>query len=159
MSEDQWIWQCEHVIPSDTASGRRILGEVLGQLRSRQWGAHDLFGVHLAMEEALVNAIQHGNRFDEDKQVRIACRIAPGLVRIEITDEGEGFDPAAVPDPTENGRLESPGGRGVMLMRAFMTRVEYNESGNRVILEKERGELLNRDRGNSQRCEGPDATD
>ncbi|HUT11328.1 MAG TPA: ATP-binding protein [Thermoguttaceae bacterium] len=143
MSEDHWIWQCEHVIPSDTASGRRILGEVLGQLQSRHWRAHDVFGVHLAMEEALVNAIQHGNRFDEDKQVRIACRIAPELVHIEITDEGDGFDPTAVPDPTELTHLAAPGGRGVMLMKAFMTRVQYNASGNRVILEKERGDSRN----------------
>jgi len=140
MSEDHWIWQCEHVIPSDTASGRRVLGEVLGQLRSGRWDAHDLFSVHLAMEEALVNAIQHGNRFDQDKQVRITCRISPNLVRIEISDEGPGFDPAVIPDPTDAAHIASPGGRGVMLIKAFMTRVQYDASGNRVILEKERGD-------------------
>lgn len=138
MSEDQWIWRCDHVIPSDTAAGRRILDQVLGELQSRHWAEHDVFSVHLAMEEALVNAIKHGNRLDPDKQVRVACRISPEKVRIEISDEGQGFDPTTVPDPTDPDRLETPNGRGIMLMKAFMSRVEFNAKGTRVVLEHER---------------------
>jgi serine/threonine-protein kinase RsbW len=59
-------------------------------------------------------------------------------VRIEIVDEGEGFDPAIVPDCTLEDRLEVPSGRGVMLIRSFMTRVAYNAKGNAVVLEKVR---------------------
>ena len=55
-----------------------------------------------------------------------------------MADEGAGFDPAAVPDCRDEERLEAPGGRGVMLMRTFMTRIEYNASGNRVLMEKQR---------------------
>ena len=139
MSDKHRIWQCDHMIPSQAGAGRRVLDEVLDELKSHGWGEHDIFGIHLAMEEALVNAITHGNRLDEDKQVRISCRMSPELVRIEITDEGEGFDPAAVPNPTDPGRLEAPGGRGVLLMRSFMSRVEYNAPGNRVVMEKQRG--------------------
>lgn len=139
MSEKQWIWRCDHVIPSDTAAGRRVLDEVLEKLKARNWGERDVFSVHLAMEEALVNAIKHGNRLDPNKQVRISCRISPELVRVEITDEGEGFDPTTLPNPTDPDRLECPSGRGVMLMNAFMSRVEYGGSGNRVVLEKQRG--------------------
>ncbi len=139
MSEDHWIWQCDRVISSEAGAGRRVLEEVLDELEARCWCKHDIFSVHLAIEEALVNAIHHGNRLDAAKQVRVSCRMSPELVRIEITDEGEGFDPTAMPDPTDPDRLETPGGRGVLLMRSFMSRVEYNALGNRVVMEKQRG--------------------
>ncbi|HID75882.1 MAG TPA: ATP-binding protein, partial [Planctomycetaceae bacterium] len=66
------------------------------------------------------------------------CRISDDKVRVEIADEGEGFDPEAIPDPTDDEYLDMPSGRGVMLMRNFMTRVEYLEGGTRVVMEKER---------------------
>lgn len=138
MSEEQWTWQRDHVIPSDTAAGRRVLGEVLDELQARQWSQRDVFAVHLAMEEALVNAITHGNRLDPQKHVRVCCRMSPELVRVEISDEGPGFDPTTLPNPTDPGRLECPCGRGVLLMKAFMS-VEYDGSGRRVVLEKHRG--------------------
>ncbi len=138
MSDEQWIWQCDRVVDSEVAAGRRLLEEVLAQLEAQHWGKRDLFGVHLAMEEALVNAIKHGNRRDPNKHVQVSCRISPDFVRIQITDEGNGFDPAGLPDPTDPERLETPGGRGVLLMKAFMSRVQHNASGNRVLLEKER---------------------
>lgn len=138
MSDEHWIWHCDQVIPSDTAAGRRILDQVLDQLKAQQWAGHDIFCVHLAMDEALVNAIMHGNRFDAGKQVRISCRLAPERVRITIADEGAGFDPNALPDPTTPARLREPRGRGVMLMRAFMSRVEFSREGNCVVLEKQR---------------------
>ena len=138
MSQQQWLWTSDRQISSDTAAGQRVLEEVLAQLKAFHWGNHDIFAVHLAMEEALVNAIKHGNRLDASKHIQIRCRISSDLVRIQITDEGAGFDPAALPDPTDPDRLDSPGGRGVMLIKAFMSHVEYNASGNAVLLEKER---------------------
>ncbi|HYW79039.1 MAG TPA: ATP-binding protein [Thermoguttaceae bacterium] len=139
MAKEHWIWRCDRTIPSDTGAGRAVLCELLGQLQACCWPEHDVFDVHLATEEALVNAIKHGNRFAPDRCVRIRCHLADDLIRIEITDEGEGFDPSEIPNPTEPDRLESPGGRGVMLMKSFMSRVEYNTRGNRVVLEKARG--------------------
>ncbi len=140
MSDEQWIWQCERAIPSDTEIGRQVIEEVLSQMRSADWVEHDRYGVRLAVEEALVNAIVHGNGRDPAKQVHVCCHLSPDLVRIEIHDEGEGFDPIAVPNPTDPDRLECPSGRGVMLMRAFMSCVEFNESGNCVMMEKVRQE-------------------
>ena len=140
MSEEQWIWQRDHVIPSDTEAGRRVLDEVLEELQSRRWSQDDVFAVHLAMEEALVNAITHGNGLDANKHVQIFCRLSPDLIRVEISDEGPGFDPSTLPNPTDPDRLECPSGRGVLLMKAFMSRVEWGESGNRVVLERQRGE-------------------
>ena len=97
-----------------------------------------VFGVRLALEEALVNAIKHGNGMDPEKSVRVDCRIARENIRIEIEDEGSGFSPENVPDPTNYENLEKPGGRGIMLMRAYLDFVEYNDTGNRVVLVKQR---------------------
>jgi serine/threonine-protein kinase RsbW len=139
MSQAPWVWQLERVIRSQTGAGTPVLQEVLEQLEKHHWVQHDIFSVHLAMEEALVNAIRHGNRLDTTKHVHVACRMTPDLIRIEITDEGAGFDPSAVPDPTDPANIEAPSGRGLMLMRSFMSRVEYNDVGNQVVMEKERG--------------------
>ena len=140
MPKHRWIWRSDRTIPSKTGAGRRLLEEVLRQLERQHWIPHDIFSVHLAVEEALVNAVKHGNRLDTTKQIHVTCHMSPNLLRVEIADEGDGFDPSTIPDPTDPSRIESPPGRGIMLMRSFMSRVEYNDAGNRVVLEKERAE-------------------
>ncbi len=137
MVENRWIWSKEQHLPSEVSSGYPIVQELLQQLEQQCWNRHDVFGVHLAVEEALVNAIKHGNQGDPTKQVHVLCQLAADLVRVEIRDEGEGFDPGVVPDPTADENLENPSGRGIMLMRSFVS-IRYNESGNVVILEKDR---------------------
>ena len=138
MSEPRWIWQCDRVIPSQVGAGRKVRREVLQQLQKEDWEERDMHGVQLALEEALVNAIKHGNGLDEKKHVQIRCQMSEELIRIEVVDEGEGFDPHRLPDPTDLENREIPNGRGVLLMRRFMDRVEYNDKGNRVLLEKHR---------------------
>ncbi len=138
MAQQQWNWQTDRSIPSETDAGRSIQEELLRQMEAVGWERHDRFSVRLAMEEAIVNAIAHGNRYDTDKRVRVRCWLRPELVRIEVHDEGPGFDPASVPDPTDPERLQCPCGRGLMLMRHFMTRVEHLDPGNAVMLEKQR---------------------
>lgn len=139
-SDDKWTWQCDQVIPSDPVIGRRLVDELLQHLESQAWSRRDIFGIHLAVEEALANAIYHGNDSDANKHVRFTCRLSPQKVFVEIADEGPGFCPDSLPDPTDPTRIGCPGGRGVMLMRAFMSRVEFCGCGNRVILEKDRKE-------------------
>jgi serine/threonine-protein kinase RsbW len=125
-------------IPSDTARGREVQEQIVSGMEQRGFPPRDVFGVRLALEEALVNAIKHGNRMDPDKSVQIDWTLSEAGVRIVIEDEGEGFQVADVPDQTDDENLDKPGGRGIMLMRSFMSVVEYNESGNRLILEKRR---------------------
>jgi serine/threonine-protein kinase RsbW len=127
-------------ISSDTSLGHDVQERIINVLESQSYSDHDLFGVRLALEEALVNAIKHGNGMDPDKQVHIDCRFEVDRVRIVIEDEGGGFDLKAVPDPTDDENLERPGGRGIMLMRSFMNTIEYNDSGNRLVLEKVRAD-------------------
>ncbi|MBI1899555.1 MAG: ATP-binding protein [Planctomycetia bacterium] len=133
-----WKWTCERLIPSTTDEGKRLLDEVIRRLGEHSWQEMEIFGVHLAIEEALVNAIKHGNGYDEKKSVRVICKISPDRLFIEIEDEGKGFDPRNVPDCTDDDRLEVPSGRGLMLMRNFMSSVEFLNRGNCVVMEKRR---------------------
>jgi serine/threonine-protein kinase RsbW len=136
MSDTRWIWQFERDIPSDPGAGRLLLKEVLAELESRCWSERDRFGIHLAAEEALINAIAHGNRYNLQKRVRLVCRLAEDLVHIEISDEGYGFDPESLPDPTDPDRVEACGGRGVLLMKTYMSRVEFRQRGRHVVMQK-----------------------
>ena len=132
----------EITIQSDTSAGQAVQERIVKLLEVLSFSPRDVFGVRLALEEALVNAIKHGNRMDPAKSVRISCQINKDKVRIEIEDEGPGFNPEEVPDPTADENLERPCGRGIMLMRSFMNLIEYNDVGNRVILEKHRELVL-----------------
>jgi serine/threonine-protein kinase RsbW len=124
------------VIPSDTAEARRIQEEIEQQLQARKATDQEMFSVRLALEEALVNAIKHGNEMDRSKKVHISYRFFADRFEVRITDEGKGFDPCDVPDPTAIENLERPCGRGLMLMRHYMTEVEYNAVGNSVSMAK-----------------------
>jgi serine/threonine-protein kinase RsbW len=135
-----WIEEFQVRIPSSTTEGQKVQERIITRLEELGFPARGVFGVRLALEEALVNAIKHGNGLDPNKQVQVACQISSEKVRIVIEDEGSGFRPQDVPDPTEDENLEKPCGRGIMLMRAFLSVVEYNERGNRVILEKHRND-------------------
>jgi serine/threonine-protein kinase RsbW len=133
-------WRRTVKLPSERGSSRQVTDELLEQLGQHGWPPDDIFAIHLAAEEALVNAVVHGNRLDPKKTVHVECEVSPEFFRLEVTDEGAGFDPASVPDCTLEERLEAPSGRGVMLMRSFMTRIAYNAKGNSVVLEKRRGD-------------------
>ncbi len=121
-------------IPSDTAEGQAVQERIISALEQHEFTPRDVFGVRLALEEALVNAIKHGNGMDPDKTVYVGCWIDEEQARIEIEDEGPGFDIGDVPDPTAEENLDKPCGRGIMLMRAFMAVLEYSPTGNRVTM-------------------------
>jgi serine/threonine-protein kinase RsbW len=125
-------------IPSELEAAERIQDRIIALVEQNGFSARDVFGMRLALEEAIVNAIKHGNRMDPAKSVRIVCEVDETRVFVEVEDQGPGFNPTDVPDPTAEENLEKPGGRGIMLMRAFMTRVEYLGRGNQVVLEKVR---------------------
>ena len=76
---------------------------------------------------------------DKDKHVHVVCRSTPEGIWIEISDQGMGFNPELVPDCTDDAHIDAPNGRGILLMRNYMTRVEYNQTGNIVVMEKLRG--------------------
>lgn len=128
----------EVLIPSAYASGQEIIERIIQVASHAGFKERDLFGIRLSVDEAVTNAIKHGNNQSPDKSVRIHFRLNKHHLRVEIEDEGAGFRPEDVPDPTAEENLERTSGRGLMLMREFMTRIEYNSKGNLVVLEKTR---------------------
>ena len=130
--------QVAQQIPSKYESVRKVVDTLLQLLDQQNWEEDEKFCVHLAVEEALVNAIKHGNRSDKTKSVDVSYCVTSELFEIQITDKGEGFVPAAVPDPTDESRLDLPSGRGLLLMRTYMTSVVYNSDGNSVHMQLDR---------------------
>lgn len=123
-------------IPSDFGEAHALQARIEDGLYACGYPSDDVFAIRLAMEEALVNAIKHGNQMDPDKAVRVEYRITAVRFDVRIADEGPGFNPADVPDPTEPGNIERPCGRGLLLIRGFMSSVEYHGSGNVVTMSK-----------------------
>ncbi len=133
-------FNAEVTITSDLAEARRIQDLIEEALQASAYSEHDIFSIKLALEEALVNAIKHGNQMDPDKRVFVTYRVTRQRFEVRITDEGQGFNPADVPDPTDPDNIERACGRGLLLMRGFMTEVEYHGRGNVVSMAKTRDE-------------------
>jgi serine/threonine-protein kinase RsbW len=123
-------------LPSSLDAYQDYIQAVLDGLTELGWTHEHLFGVHMALEESISNAIRHGNKEDPTKKVEVESRLATQRFWIRICDEGPGFCPDEVPDCCAADRLEVPGGRGLLLIRAYMTSVEYSERGNCVTMEK-----------------------
>ncbi|MBL9140620.1 MAG: ATP-binding protein [Phycisphaerae bacterium] len=107
-------------------------------LHERGYDEAAAFAIRLALEEALVNGFRHGNHGDPTKSVTIRCGMDSNRVEFEVEDQGEGFDPRSIPDPTAEENIEIPSGRGIMLMRAYMAVVEFLPPGNKLRIVYER---------------------
>lgn len=126
------------VIPSELAEICRTQQTIVNKVSEAGFNENAAFAVRLALDEALSNAVRHGNCGDPNKQVVVEYCIDDTGVMITITDEGCGFNPKQVPDPTRDENLHRPNGRGIMLMKAYMSEVRYNDRGNRLTLVKRR---------------------
>jgi serine/threonine-protein kinase RsbW len=105
-------------------------------LSALNYSPRDSLAVRLSLEEAIVNGLSHGNQGDPTKRVRVRYDIGSDDVLAEVEDEGPGFDPDRVADPTLSENLERLRGRGLLLMRHYMTWVRFLGRGNRVVLYK-----------------------
>jgi serine/threonine-protein kinase RsbW len=83
------------------------------------------FTIDMAVREAVTNAMVHGNQEDETKSVEVVFNCLGNALEIEVRDQGEGFDPTVVPDPTEPANILKTSGRGIFLIRSFMDEVEW----------------------------------
>jgi len=118
------IEEFDVTIPSETSHGREVQEKIVASMEARGFSPRDVFGVRLALEEALVNAIKHGNGGDREKRVFVQFTVAVdadlGGMAVTVRDEGRGFDPDALPDPLSPENLLKSSGRGIFLMRNFM---------------------------------------
>ena len=92
------------------------------------------FHLRTALAEALANAMRYGNRLDDAKRVEVRVDFTQHAVHLHVTDEGEGFDPAAVPDPTSPDRILEEGGRGLFLIRSLVDEIRFNAKGNALCM-------------------------
>jgi len=121
---------------SDPNEGQAACKSVVDLVRSCHLTNHDVFGIQLALEEALINAIVHGNHSDPHKQVRIVCELAPHQFLMRVADEGDGFNPESIPDPRVPPHIIRAHGRGLLLMRNYMTTVVFQDGGRTVEMTK-----------------------
>jgi serine/threonine-protein kinase RsbW len=126
------VWCDDHICT--TKEMERVLEGVAAAMRGQSYSPRDVFAMRLAMEEALVNAIRHGHHYDPSKQVSVRHLVGAERVLVVVTDQGTGFDPHQVPDPLAPENLERSSGRGLLLMRAYLSWLRYNRSGNSVVL-------------------------
>ncbi|MFA6637013.1 MAG: ATP-binding protein [Candidatus Omnitrophota bacterium] len=95
-----------------------------------------IFDIRVAVEESLRNAMIHGNKMDPEKKVTVEADITEKNIRVCVEDEGEGFDPGSLPDPTDEENILKTSGRGVYMIRHLMDEVKYENGGKRIIMIK-----------------------
>ncbi len=120
------------LVQSIASAVNSAYSQILTELQAREFAEEDIFAVHLCMQEAFLNAVKHGNKMDADKQVRIDYSVDNEKMEIFMTDQGEGFDPDSVPDPTSGDNVYRPRGRGIFLIQSYMDEAEFNDKGNRL---------------------------
>lgn len=128
-------------IPSEQKRLTEVSSKILEYFASFGAKKDDNFDIKLCVEEAVRNAIVHGNRSDKKLPVKISYWMKDGRINIEVEDRGNGFDHKRIPDPTKGENISRNSGRGVYLIRKLMDEVEYNDIGNKVRMAKrlERG--------------------
>lgn len=126
----------EITVTNDLAAAKVPEEQILGEVTLCGYNQNIAFAVKLALEEALTNAFRHGNKCDPTKHIRIRYLVTAERIDIEVCDEGEGFEPGTVPDPTLPEYIDRPHGRGIMLMRAYLDEVSYARNGTAVRLVK-----------------------
>lgn len=131
-------------LPNDLGAIERSVDYLLERCRDAGFDDSRLrLNFRVGVAEALANAMMYGNDRDPGKRVTLEVWCRPDRIRVRITDEGSGFDPAALPDPTLPKNRSRARGRGVFLIRQLMDEVEFNEQGNSIemVLRGESGEL------------------
>ena len=124
-------------VPNDLRRVKEPEVRLLAELKGCGYDPDTTFAIKLAFEEAVTNAVKHGNGNDPARHIHLRYHVDPRRAVIMVRDEGVGFRPEDVPDPTTDENLERPCGRGIMLMCSYMTKVRFSESGNEVWLLKE----------------------
>lgn len=121
---------CSVVLESKPAAVAGVCEQLLSKLKSCNFSRKDIFAVHLALEEAFINAVRHGNKMDPSKQIKIDYSISNDKIEISVTDEGSGFKPNSVPDPRCGENIYKTDGRGLFLISSYMDVVDFNKAGN-----------------------------
>lgn len=122
-------------LPNDLRTIEHAVDYVMARCSECEVHARSLrLNFRVGLTEALSNAMLYGNGSDPMKRVRIEVNVGMSEITARVTDQGTGFDPSRVPDPTLPANLTKPGGRGLFLMRELLDEVHFNDKGNSVTL-------------------------
>jgi len=130
------IFELNEKLPSSLDSVCPFIERVLRIISDFTGQRDEIFNLKLALEEALTNAMRHGNVLNTVLYVNVHIKADKDKVIFDIHDQGKGFDFLDVPDPTKEPNLHNPSGRGVFLMRKVMDKVEYYDGGSGVRMTK-----------------------
>jgi len=126
----------EFELPSDLALMNGVLQYLLERVAKLGLIKPERSNLFIALDEAFVNAVKHGNKNDPTKLIRVTAELTPKEASFTVEDEGEGFNVQDIPDPCDPANLFKSSGRGVLLIYNIMDEVEYNAQGNRVKMVK-----------------------
>ncbi len=124
-------------IASNFREGKDVQQRIMSDVARHGFSNDSTFAIRIALEEALDNAIKHGNRLNTRKKVRVQARVTRKRAEIVIEDEGKGFERRCVPDPTAEENLCKCSGRGILLIEAYMNSVKWDRGGRRVRMVKD----------------------
>jgi serine/threonine-protein kinase RsbW len=127
------------VVINDPAAIDQAQAQVVSVIEKHQYPRASVFAIRLSLHEAMSNAFRHGHsRLPPQVPVKISYNVMNDRVLLAVEDQGPGFNPGSVPDPTLQENLERGSGRGLLLIRAYMASAEYNQKGNRLEMVYER---------------------
>ena len=119
-------------LPSDLTLMNSVLEYLLDRVGKLGLVEIEQSNLFVALDEAFVNAVKHGNRNDPDKLLRVTAELSATEAIFTVEDEGDGFDVHEIPDPTDPDNLFKSNGRGVLLIYNIMDEVEYSDRGNKL---------------------------
>jgi len=119
-------------LPTDLNKVNPFIEQTFQKILDLIGANEEIFKVKLALEEALTNAMRHGNALEPGRLVKVRIKAGPKQISLDVHDEGKGFDLQSLPDPTRTDNVARPSGRGVFLMRSMMDKVEFYDNGSGV---------------------------
>lgn len=128
-------------LPSRIEVVEEVATAIAGIIKSSEFEEEAAFGIDLAVREAVTNAVLHGNNADESKFIEVILKSSQEFIEISVHDQGAGFNPNEVPDPTDEENILKTDGRGIFFMRNFMDEVDWQinpEGGTTVRMLKKR---------------------
>jgi serine/threonine-protein kinase RsbW len=132
-------------LPSDVTLMNGVLNYLMERVAKLGVVKPERSNLFVALDEAFVNAVKHGNKNDPSKLVRITAELSASEARFTVEDEGQGFNVHEIPDPCDPANLFKTSGRGVLLIYNIMDEVQYNERGNRLTMVKRPEENFEKD--------------
>jgi len=123
-------------LPSRLEMIPQFVPAVIEKLEKSGLSKEELFDVKLCLDEALVNAIKHGNKFSLEHHIEVEAEITGDSLIIQVRDRGQGYDYTKIPNPTEKSNLEKNHGRGVFLIKTLMDKVEHSDCGRTIKMVK-----------------------